>query len=92
MFCDDLTIFFGPVSIMLDGVTRTQRGMWIEYAWWRGRGGVQNHRTIPLISLVVIESRHLTARAARARWLPSRNGGALAVYRGGLATLSSAEG
>ena len=40
----------------------------------------------------VIDSRDFAARAARAWWLPSRNGGALAVYRGGLATLSSAEG
>ena len=48
--------------------------------------------TIPGNSAEVIDSRDFAARAARAMWLPSRNGGALAVYRGGLAPLSSAEG
>ena len=76
-----------------------------------GRGGGQNFRswasericvtTIPRISLEAIDPTHHDARAARARWLPSRNGGALAVsprrasdavVRRGLATLSSAEG
>ena len=55
-------------------------------------GNFLESKTIPRISSKVIDPTHQDARAARAWWLPSRNGGALAVYRGGLATLSSAEG
>ena len=55
-------------------------------------GNFLESKTIPRISSKVIDPTHQDARAARAWWLPSRNGGALAVYCGGLATLSSAEG
>ena len=49
-------------------------------------GHFSGSKTIPRISSKVIDPTHQDARAARAWWLPSRNRGALAVYRGGLAT------